>query len=141
MAEKPSLVHVEIFGQTYAVRAGADPAYVEKLAAFAQKMVPDNPLHPKTQLGTILDDTQTKRIMGYIEAGRKEGARVVTGGKQVHLQSGGYYIEPTVFDNARDDMTIAGIEHDRRDIGADRFEIVRAGLAQQRACNVGFAGD
>jgi cell division protein ZapA len=33
MAEKPSLVHVEIFGQTYAVRAGTDPGYVEKLAA------------------------------------------------------------------------------------------------------------
>jgi hypothetical protein len=32
MAEKPSLVHVEIFGQTYAVRAGTDPEYVEKLA-------------------------------------------------------------------------------------------------------------
>ncbi len=34
MAEQPSLVHVEIFGQTYAVRAGADPGYVERLAAF-----------------------------------------------------------------------------------------------------------
>jgi len=34
MAEKPKLVHVEIFGQTYAVKAGDDPAYVEKLAAF-----------------------------------------------------------------------------------------------------------
>lgn len=34
MADQPSLVHVEIFGQTYAVRAGADPGYVERLAAF-----------------------------------------------------------------------------------------------------------
>ena len=34
MADKPSLVHVEIFGQTYAVRAGADPGYVEQLAAY-----------------------------------------------------------------------------------------------------------
>ncbi len=34
MAEKPSLVHVQVFGQTYAVRAGADPGYVENLAAF-----------------------------------------------------------------------------------------------------------
>ena len=33
MADKPNLVHVEIFGQTYAVRAGADPGYVERLAA------------------------------------------------------------------------------------------------------------
>jgi cell division protein ZapA len=34
VADKPSLIHVEIFGQTYAVKAGADPAYVEKLASF-----------------------------------------------------------------------------------------------------------
>lgn len=34
MADKPSLVHVEIFGQTYAVRVGADPGYVEQLAAY-----------------------------------------------------------------------------------------------------------
>ena len=39
MAEKPSLVHVEIFGQTYAVKAGADPAYVEKLAAFVDEQM------------------------------------------------------------------------------------------------------
>ena len=41
MAEKPSLVHVEIFGQTYAVRAGTDPAYVEKLAAFVDEQMKD----------------------------------------------------------------------------------------------------
>ena len=41
MAEKPSLVHVEIFGQTYAVRAGTDPGYVEKLAAFVDEQMKD----------------------------------------------------------------------------------------------------
>jgi cell division protein ZapA len=39
MGEKPSLVHVEIFGQTYAVRAGTDPGYVEKLAAFLDEQM------------------------------------------------------------------------------------------------------
>lgn len=34
MAEKPNLIHVEIFGQSYAVRAGADPAYLQEIAAF-----------------------------------------------------------------------------------------------------------
>lgn len=80
---------------------------LEKLTAVSQKWVPDNPLHPKTQLGTILDDTQTKRIMGYIEAGEKEGAKIVTGGKQVHPATGGYYVEPTVFDNVKNSMKIA----------------------------------
>jgi len=39
VADKPSLIHVEIFGQTYAVKAGADPAYVEKLAAFVDEQM------------------------------------------------------------------------------------------------------
>ena len=41
MADKPSLVHVEIFGQTYAVRPGTDPGYVEKLAAYVDEQMKD----------------------------------------------------------------------------------------------------
>ena len=41
MADKPSLIHVEIFGQTYAVKAGSDPAYVERLAAFVDEQMKD----------------------------------------------------------------------------------------------------
>jgi cell division protein ZapA len=39
MADKPNLVHVEIFGQTYAVKAGTDPGYVQKLAAFVDEQM------------------------------------------------------------------------------------------------------
>jgi acyl-CoA reductase-like NAD-dependent aldehyde dehydrogenase len=81
--------------------------FLDKLKVYAARMAPDNPLNPKTQLGTILDDVQTKRIMGYIDAGQKEGARLIAGGKQVHQASGGYYIEPTVFDNVTNSMKIA----------------------------------
>lgn len=41
MADKPDLLHVEIFGQTYAVRGGADPGHVEKLAAFVDAQMQD----------------------------------------------------------------------------------------------------
>jgi cell division protein ZapA len=39
MADKPHLIHVEIFGQTYAVRGGADPRYIEELAAYVDKQM------------------------------------------------------------------------------------------------------
>jgi cell division protein ZapA len=39
MADKPNLVHVEIFGQSYALRAGEDPAYLERLAAFVDEQM------------------------------------------------------------------------------------------------------
>ncbi len=80
---------------------------LDKLKAVAGKWAPDNPLNPKTQLGTILDETQTKRIMSYIDAGQKEGAKVFAGGHQVHQSSGGYYIEPTIFDGVKNSMKIA----------------------------------
>ena len=45
--------------------------------------------------------------MGYFDAGQAEGARVVTGGKQVLAETGGYYVEPTVFDGVSNGMKIA----------------------------------
>jgi len=53
MADKPSLVHVEIFGQSYAVRAGADPGYVEQLAAYV-----DRQMHEVSQSGGTVDSVR-----------------------------------------------------------------------------------
>ena len=57
--------------------------------AIGQKMMPGDPLDPKTQMGAMVDDVQTKRVMGYIEAGQKEGAKLKMGGKQVHIDNAG----------------------------------------------------
>lgn len=46
-----------------------------------------------------------KKILGYIKSGKKEGAKLTAGGNRVGTT--GYYIEPTVFANVTDDMTIA----------------------------------
>src|SRR4029077_18340747 len=56
-------------------------SFLEKFSAIGQKMMPGDPLDPKTQMGAMVDETQTKRVMGYIEAGQKEGARLRMGGK------------------------------------------------------------
>ena len=64
------------------------------------------PLDPGNRLGAIVSKEQFDRVMGYIEKGREEGAKVVTGGN-AHKQGKGYFIEPTVFDDVTPDMTIA----------------------------------
>lgn len=46
-----------------------------------------------------------KKVLGYIETGKKEGAKLLTGGKRIGTK--GYYIEPAVFADVTDDMTIA----------------------------------
>jgi 4-guanidinobutyraldehyde dehydrogenase / NAD-dependent aldehyde dehydrogenase len=80
---------------------------LEKIQEVAKKMQPGDPLDPKTKLGAIVDDIQLKRVLGYIDAGREDGAQVRMGGKRVLEASGGYYVEPTVFDQVRPQMRIA----------------------------------
>jgi acyl-CoA reductase-like NAD-dependent aldehyde dehydrogenase len=58
-------------------------------------------------MGAMVDEVQTKRVMGYIEAGQKEGAKLRMGGKQVHVDNAGSFIEPTVFDQVDNKMKIA----------------------------------
>src|SRR3546814_16382891 len=73
----------------------------------AKSMRVGDPLDPATQMGAMVDGTQMERVLGYIEKGRSEGAKVALGGQRILSESGGYYIEPTVFDGVKNDMTIA----------------------------------
>jgi 4-guanidinobutyraldehyde dehydrogenase/NAD-dependent aldehyde dehydrogenase len=82
-------------------------AMVEKVTAAGKRLVPGDPLDPATRLGAIVDQTQLKSVLGYIDSGRSEGARLRTGGNRARTDSGGYYVEPTVFDQVRPDMKIA----------------------------------
>ena len=79
---------------------------LERIAAIAAQMQPGDPLDPATKLGAIVDDTQLATVMRYIDAGRGEGARVVTGGQRSRQETGGYFVQPTVFDGVTMDMTI-----------------------------------
>jgi len=81
--------------------------FVALVAAQAPRYAPGNPLDAATVMGAIVDETQMNTVLGFIEAGRNEGATVVTGGVRVRQESGGFYIEPTVFDGVANNMAIA----------------------------------
>ncbi|MPZ10560.1 MAG: aldehyde dehydrogenase family protein [Kiloniellaceae bacterium] len=80
---------------------------VERILQVAKSLRVGDPLDPATQMGAMVDQTQMDRVLGYIEKGRSEGAAVALGGQRILAESGGYYIEPTVFDGVKNDMTIA----------------------------------
>jgi acyl-CoA reductase-like NAD-dependent aldehyde dehydrogenase len=63
-----------------------------------------DPADEKTTIGPLVDSSQFKAVMGYIDRARQEGATLVCGGGQP--QSGGLYVEPTIFDGVSGDMTI-----------------------------------
>jgi aldehyde dehydrogenase (NAD+) len=79
--------------------------FVEKILSKAKSQKVGDPFHPETTQGPQVSQEQCDRIMGYIDAGKKEGAKLLTGGKRVGTK--GYFIEPTVFDNVEDKMKIA----------------------------------
>lgn len=65
-----------------------------------------DPLDPANRLGAIVSREQYERILHYIDQGRREGASLMLGGSAIEAQ-GGYFIEPTIFDNVTPEMTIA----------------------------------
>jgi acyl-CoA reductase-like NAD-dependent aldehyde dehydrogenase len=64
-------------------------------------------LDPATQLGPLVSAEQQERVMGYIQAGRAEGAEVVTGGEAALTDSGGWFVEPTLFATTSDELRIS----------------------------------
>ncbi|HTW60078.1 MAG TPA: aldehyde dehydrogenase family protein [Terriglobales bacterium] len=95
-------------GSRLFVESKVQDEFLEKLAARASKMRPADPLDPKTRMGAIVSHEQMESVLGYIDAGKKEGAKLVAGGNRVSVDgSKGYFIEPTIFRDVRNDMKIA----------------------------------
>jgi acyl-CoA reductase-like NAD-dependent aldehyde dehydrogenase len=82
--------------------------FIGKLVERARKLKPGDPLDPKTRLGAIVSEQQMNTVLGYIESGKKEGAKLVAGGNRVSVDGGrGFFVEPTVFDAVDNNMKIA----------------------------------
>ena len=82
--------------------------FMGKLVERARKLKPGDPLDPKTRLGAIVSEQQMNTVLGYIEAGKKEGARLLAGGNRASVDGGkGFFVEPTVFDGVSNSMRIA----------------------------------
>jgi len=82
----------------------------ELVSAYAdamQALKVGDAFDPTTQMGPIAMARQLEKVTGYIEKGKAEGARCVTGGRRPAHLSKGYFVEPTLFDNVTNDMAIA----------------------------------
>lgn len=81
---------------------------IERMLSRAEKMVPGDPLHPKTRLGAIVSKEQMETVLSYIETGKSEGAKLITGGERGDIGTGkGYFLKPTIFDDVQPEMRIA----------------------------------
>ncbi len=82
-------------------------AFVEKLLEKSAAWKTGNPLDPQFNLGALIERRHMESILAYIEKGEAEGARLALGGRQILQETGGYFVEPTIFTDVSPDMTIA----------------------------------
>uniref|UniRef100_K3X4K6 Aldehyde dehydrogenase domain-containing protein n=1 Tax=Globisporangium ultimum (strain ATCC 200006 / CBS 805.95 / DAOM BR144) TaxID=431595 RepID=K3X4K6_GLOUD len=94
-----------IAGTRLYVQEGIYDEFLRRSVEAAKARVVGDPFSNKTDQGPQIDRTQFEKILNYISIGKKEGATLLTGGKRVGDK--GFFIEPTVFADVHDDMTIA----------------------------------
>jgi acyl-CoA reductase-like NAD-dependent aldehyde dehydrogenase len=96
-------------GSRLPIHESVKDEFMEKLINFTKTVKMGDPLDPTTTMGPVVDQNQLSTVEHYVEAGNKEGAKLLVGGSRPKgngLEKGLFY-EPTIFDNVRNDMTIA----------------------------------
>jgi acyl-CoA reductase-like NAD-dependent aldehyde dehydrogenase len=79
--------------------------FVEKFVKASASMILGDPFDPKTKMGPLVSKEQFERVMNYVEVGKREGAKLATGGEA--LSGKGYFVKPTVFADVDNKMRIA----------------------------------
>ncbi len=103
--------------------------FAQMVAAEAPKYAPGDPLNAATELGALVDETQMRTVLSYIDAGHQEGAKVLAGGRQARAETGGFYVEPTVFADVNNGMKIAREEIFGPVVGIIRFKTEEEAVA------------
>jgi gamma-glutamyl-gamma-aminobutyraldehyde dehydrogenase len=78
-----------------------------RMLEFSQEWIVGSPLDPATKIGPMIEESHLNKVLGYIESGKQEGAELVLGGQRTLLKTGGYFVEPTIFDRVKPTMKIA----------------------------------
>ena len=88
------------------VQKGIKEAFLARLKQRTEAIRLGDPMDEATQMGPLVSEAQLEKVLAYVVKGQEEGARLITGGGRGPVNSG-FYLEPTVFADVRDDMTIA----------------------------------
>jgi len=114
---------------------------VEKLAARAEATVLGDPREKTTRMGPVISRRQMDIVLGYIEAGKRDGARLVAGGRRADEANAGkgFFVRPTVFDGVDSEMTIAREEIFGPVLATLEFDGVDDAIAKANATIYGLA--
>ncbi|KPQ06578.1 MAG: betaine-aldehyde dehydrogenase [Rhodobacteraceae bacterium HLUCCA12] len=87
------------------VQRGIKDRFLDRLKTRTEAIAMGDPMDEATQMGPVVNAAQMEKVLSYIDTGKAEGARLITGGAR--LNGPGFYVQPTVFADVTDTMTIA----------------------------------
>ncbi|CAH0702856.1 unnamed protein product [Spodoptera exigua] len=119
------------------VQSGIYDKFVEAAVKHAQSIKVGDPTDATSQNGPQIDETMMNKVLGYIEKGKKEGAKLMCGGNRIG--SSGYYIQPAVFANVTDNMTIAKEEIFGPVQSILKFDTLEEAIDRANSTNYGLA--
>jgi gamma-glutamyl-gamma-aminobutyraldehyde dehydrogenase len=94
-------------GSRLIVHRSVEGALLDKVVAKLPEWTVGDPMDPSTRIGPMVEAPHLDKVLGYIEAGRAEGATVAAGGGRILEETGGYFVAPTIFTGVRNTMRIA----------------------------------
>ncbi len=123
------------------VQRGLYHAFLDRVAARAERIVLGDPMDPAVTMGPLVSPAQGEKVLGLIARGTAEGARLVTGGGRARIQGfeGGVFVQPTVFADVTDTMTIAREEIFGPVMSVLSFESEEEAIARANATPYGLA--
>jgi aldehyde dehydrogenase (NAD+) len=123
------------------VQHGIYDEFVERVAESSRALSVGDGLDPATDIGPLVSESQLDRVVGYLETGQREGARAASGGARLSDpdHASGYYVQPTVFRDVTDGMTIARDEIFGPVIAALPFESIDEVARRANGIPVGLA--
>ncbi len=114
--------------------------FMAKLTDRVTTLKVGDPLDKATRMGPVVSKAQMETVLSYIDAGKREGARVVAGGGRANVGNGkGYFVEPTIFDGVTNAMKIAREEIFGPVLSVIPFQSMEDGIAQGNQTSYGLA--
>ncbi|PIN02804.1 Aldehyde dehydrogenase [Handroanthus impetiginosus] len=126
-----------VAGTRVFIQEGIYDKFLNTLVEKAKAWVVGDPFDPNVHQGPQVDKKQYEKILWFIDQGKREGATLLTGGKPCDRK--GYYIEPTIFTDVADDMTIAQEEIFGPVMSVMKFKTVEEVIKRANATKYGLA--
>jgi aldehyde dehydrogenase (NAD+) len=122
------------------VEQSINEEFTARVAEFGKSLKVGHGVDPSTQIGPLISKRQFERVSGYLDIGRGEGARLLSGGERLSGEpyQRGYFVAPTVFANVNDDMRIAKEEIFGPVISAIPFTDMKDAIARANATPFGL---